>query len=291
MYNEIGQRTFLQNVITGSIAGSSVFVSTLPLDYIKQWRQSNYSFLDIRNTIKTNGYKVLFRGGMIGSSVIAPQIATKLGALSLLNNMVPFNQNQNQVNRKILLGFLAGYVDGFIFGPVLAIQGYQQFNSKATIKDSFKVIKQTSIIKYSYPLALRNAFYTMPVFGLVYPLQSILFKRKKDKTLLRHTTEIFISASILNIPGTLLCSPFDVIRAHQIKLIMNSKNINNHTYNNTYNTYNNTYNNTLSIIKHIWYKNGFRGFYSGYASLFLNFAMRFPLTIMVNEYIGIKLFT
>ena len=188
MYNEIGQRTFLQNVITGSIAGSSVFVSTLPLDYIKQWRQSNYSFLDIRNTIKTNGYKVLFRGGMIGSSVIAPQIATKLGALSLLNNTIPFNKdkNQNQIKRKMLLGFLAGYVDGFIFGPVLAIQGYQQFNSKATIKDSFNLIKQPSIIKYCYPLALRNAFYTMPVFGLVYPLQSILFKRRKDKTLLRY---------------------------------------------------------------------------------------------------------
>ena len=57
MYNEIGQRTFLQNVITGSIAGSSVFFSTLPLDYIKQWRQSNYSFLDIRNTIKNNSFK------------------------------------------------------------------------------------------------------------------------------------------------------------------------------------------------------------------------------------------
>lgn len=289
MYNEIGQRTFLQNVITGSIAGSSVFVSTLPLDYIKQWRQSNYGFLDIRNTIKTNGYKVLFRGGLIGSSVIAPQIATKLGALSLLNSTISFNKykKQNQVKRKMLLGFLAGYVDGFIFGPVLAIQGYQQFNSKATIKDSFNVIKQTSIIKYSYPLALRNAFYTMPVFGLVYPLQNILFKRKKDKTLLRHTSEIFISASILNIPGTLLCSPFDVIRAQQIKLIMNSKNMNNHTYNHKYNTHNNT----LNIIKHIWNKNGFRGFYSGYASLYINFAMRFPLTLMVNEYLGIKLFT
>ena len=126
MYNEIQQRTFLQNIITGSIAGSSVFVSTLPLDYIKQWRQSNYSFLDIRNTIKTNGYKVLFRGGLIGSSVIAPQIATKLGALSLLNNTIPNykDKNENQIKRKMLLGFLAGYVDGFIFGPVLAIQGY-----------------------------------------------------------------------------------------------------------------------------------------------------------------------
>ena len=278
MYSEIQQRTFLHNIITGSIAGSSVFVSTLPLDYIKQWKQSNYSFLDIRNTIKSNGYKVLFRGGVIGSSVIAPQIATKLGALSLLNKVVPKSQD-NQIKRKMCLGFLAGYVDGFLFGPILAIQGYQQFNNKATIKDSFNLIKQSSIIKYCYPLALRNAFYTMPVFGLVYPLQQKLFFNK-EKTIPRHISEIFISASILNIFGTLLCSPFDVVRAQQIKLLSKTQNKN---YNSS--------NNTLYIIKYIWKKNGIKGFYSGYPSLFLNFAMRFPLTLMVNEYLGIKLFT
>ena len=277
MYVEIQQRTLQQNLITGSIAGSSVFISTLPLDYIKQWKQSNYTFLDIHNTIKNRGHKVLFRGGLIGSSIIAPKIATKLGALSILNNTIPKYKNNNK--RKMLLGFLAGYVDGFIFGPILAIQAYQQLNTKATIRDSFNMIKQSSIIKYCYPLALRNAFYTMPVFGLVYPLQQKLFLNKK-KTIMRHISEIFISASILNIFGTLLCSPFDVVRAQQVKLLSKTQNKN---YNSS--------NNTLYIIKHIWKKNGIKGFYSGYPSLFLNFAMRFPLTLMVNEYLGIKLFS
>ncbi len=266
-YVEIQKRTPVQNLITGSIAGSSVFVSTLPLDYVKQWKQSGHTIYDINRNIRQNGYRVLFRGGLIGSAVIAPQIATKLGALSIWNNIIPKNDN-NSVTRKMKLGFLAGFVDGFIFGPILAIQSYQQLKPKETVIKSFNTIKKSSLIKYCYPLAYRNAFYTMPVFGLVYPLQNNIFTRK-NKTIERHISEIFVSASILNIFGTLLCSPFDVIRAQQIKLLTEKKN-----------------NNMLEIIKDLWNKKGVKGFYNGYGSLFINFAMRFPLTLMVNEYLG-----
>ena len=55
------------------------------------------------------------------------------------------DKNENQIKRKMLLGFLAGYVDGFIFGPVLAIQGYQQFNSKEKIK---RIIDRPIIKKF-----------------------------------------------------------------------------------------------------------------------------------------------
>ena len=152
MYVEIQQRTLQQNLITGSIAGSSVFISTLPLDYIKQWRQSGHTIHDIHNTIKTNSYRVIFRGGLIGSSVIAPQIATKLGALSIWNNDNPKYEN-NIIQRKIGLGFLAGYVDGVIFGPILAIQAYQQLKyiSNSIIKDRLFILQYLvikSITKY-----------------------------------------------------------------------------------------------------------------------------------------------
>ena len=266
-YVEIQKRTTGQNILTGSIAGGSVFVSTLPLDYIKQWKQSGHSFYDIHKSIKQNGTKVLFRGGYIGSSIIAPQIATKLGALSIWNNILPKN-NKDSIKRKMKLGFLAGFVDGFIFGPVLAIQSYQQLKPKATVFKSLYNIKKSSFFKYCYPLAYRNAFYTMPVFGLVYPVQNNIFKRK-NKTIERHVSEIFVSASLLNVCGTALCSPFDVIRANQIKLLTEKKD-----------------NNMLKIIRDIWIRKGIKGFYCGFASLYVNFAMRFPLTLMVNEYLG-----
>ena len=273
-FNEVQQRSLAKNLLTGSISGSTVFVSPLPLDYIKQWTQSGHTIQDIKNNIKNNGYRVLWRGGLVGSSLIAPQIATKLGALSLWNKVIPKCEHHEK-KRKLGLGFLAGYVDGFIFGPILAIQAYQQVNAKASIKESFSAIKQSSLLKYTQPLALRNAFYTMPVFGALYPLKEKLFKESSVTPIespFLYTSQIFTSAFLLNIPGTILCSPYDVIRAKQIQLL--------HEY---------KQNEFSHVIKQIWKKQGIRGFYAGYTSLLINFAMRFPLTVMFNEYLGVKL--
>jgi hypothetical protein len=72
-------------------------------------------------------------------------------------------------------------------------------------------------------------------------------------------------ASILNIPGTILSSPFDVIRAKH-----------------TYNLVNNNNISLLNITKSIYKNDKIKGFYRGYPSLFINFATRFPLTFALQ---------
>ena len=260
-------RPIINNIINGSLSGGTVFISTLPLDYIKQWKQSGHSLNIIKKNVKKNGIKTVFRGGLIGSTIISPQIALKFGALSFWNTVIP--KYDSYTCRKGLIGFLAGFTDGFIFGPFLAIQSYQQTVQNKSIKDSFSTIRKSSLSKYSYPLALRNAFYTMPTVGLLYPVNDYLFGKNIEKSKSRYLVEIFSTAFLLNIPGTLLCSPFDVIRANQIQRLVDKKE-----------------NSAKLVIKKIWEKNGLRGFYTGYYSLLINFGMRFPLTIMVNEWFG-----
>ena len=109
----------------------------------------------------------------------------------------------------------------------------------------------------------------MPTVGLLYPVNDYLFDKNIEKSKSRYLIEIFSTAFLLNIPGTLLCSPFDVIRANQIQRLVDKKE-----------------NSAKLVIKKIWEKNGLRGFYTGYYSLLINFGMRFPLTIMVNEWFG-----
>ena len=45
-------RPIINNIINGSLSGGTVFISTLPLDYIKQWKQSGHSLNIIKKKCK-----------------------------------------------------------------------------------------------------------------------------------------------------------------------------------------------------------------------------------------------
>ena len=230
-----------KSIIAGSIAGGIGYVSTLPLDFIKQHLQSDRNFN--YQTIQKNGWGILFKGGLIGSASIIPQMVIKFTANDILHKKTR--------NSPFTNGFLAGYLDGSFLGPVLAVQSIQQMNYKYSYKDAFKKLcKSRHFLSLSIPMALRNGVYTSILFGGHQ-------KCKGKSTFLNNLT----ISSILNIPAVIACSPFDVIRAKQIQYMLDGHSVG-----------------VREVTNHIYKQRGIGGFYQGFGSLYINFALRFPLT-------------
>jgi len=132
-----------------------------------------------------------------------------------------------------------------------------------------KNINYLDIIKKKYvslmiPMALRNGVYTSSVLGGYFYVKNN-FMDNKDTNFIQN----FCIASALNIPGTILSSPFDVVRARYTNHLLEN--------------YNNNGNFSLfNLIKSIYKEGKIKAFYRGYSSLYINFALRFPLTFALQ---------
>lgn len=234
-------------IISGSFAGAFGYTLTLPLDYIKQHMQNNVSFASILKNTSPRNY---MSGGFIGISTIMPQMAIKY---------LGFQQFNQVFDNKMGAAFCAGLVDGAFLGPILAMQSFKQMNHQMKLKTEWEIVRQ-NYGRLMVPMALRNGVYTSIVLGGYFTV------KPKDTTFIQN----FAIASALNIPGTALCSPFDVIRAkYTSQLLQQNKNPSGGG-------------GLLRITRSIYEKEGAKGFYRGYSSLFVNFALRFPITFALQ---------
>lgn len=232
-----------KSIVNGSISGGIGYLLTVPLDTIKQNIQTNNRF--------EKNIKNYFKGGFIGLTSIVPQMAIKFSTNTYLENKYKLNPMIN--------GFISGILDGAFLGPLLASQSLQQMNSKLTYKDTFNIIKNKSIFQMAIPMALRNGIYTSVLIG-----GYKLIPNKKNTFI-----QDFYYASLLNIPGSFLCNPADIIRARKTKYLLENKNIN-----------------FQNIVKDIYYQDRLKGFFKNYKVLYINFALRFPLTLAIFNYLN-----
>jgi len=231
-------------ILSGSCAGAFGYTLTLPLDYIKQHMQNNVSFTSI---LKNTSLRNYMSGGLIGISTITPQMAIKY---------LGFHQFNQVIDNKMGSAFCAGLVDGAFLGPILAMQSFKQMNHKMKIKTEWDIVRR-NYGRLMVPMALRNGVYTSIVLGGYFTV------KPKETTFLQN----FAIASALNIPGTAFCSPFDVIRAKYTNQLLQP---------------NNNDGGLLRLTRSIYEKEGLKGFYRGYSSLFVNFALRFPITFALQ---------
>ena len=232
-----------KSTILGSLSGGLGYICTLPLDAIKQNIQVGKKF-------SPTFFRNYFKGGILGVTSIVPQMGIKFTANSYLEKNHTFNP--------VLNGFIAGLCDGAFLGPVLSAQSLQQIDNSLTYKQSFALLQKQSLLQLSIPMAMRNALYTSVLLG-----GYRLIPDKKNTFL-----QDLGYASLLNIPGTILCSPADVVRAKQNEFLLNNKNIN-----------------VGYVCKEIYSQSGFGGFFRGYGMLYINFAIRFPFTVAVFNYL------
>jgi len=244
-------------LISGASAGAIGFTTTLPIDYVKQHLQTNKTMSQIYKDVQSNGTKILFRGGLIGLSSIAPQMAIKYFAFHNFNSLM-----DDALHLKPVAAFGAGLVDGAFLGPILAMQAFRQMNLKND-KIDYATLMRKNFGPLMVPMALRNATYTSGILGGYFIVKNITHGNEKPNFL-----ENFLIGSALNIPATLICSPFDVIRAKHTHQILHNSN-----------------NSLREVVKNIWKNDGIKGFYKAYPSLYLNFAIRFPLTLALQFHI------
>ncbi len=121
-----------------------------------------------------------------------------------------------------------------------------------------------------FPMSFCNSIYTCSVLGGYFYIKDNYIK--KETNFIQNFLQNFLIASILNIPGTILSSPFDVIRAKHTHNLLNNRKIS-----------------LYSVVKNIYRNDKIKGFYKGYPSLFINFAIRFPLTFALQFIILEKL--
>jgi hypothetical protein len=268
LYRRLGiHESQYKPIITGSIAGAIGYVGTLPLDMIKQHLQSNPDarmvYKNISNNVKSEGFRYLFRGGLLGCYSIVPQMAIKFTCNDYLS--------KNTKNSSFTNGFISGYVDGSFLGPILSVTSLQQMKKEFGYRESLRILRSVPILPLTIPLAFRNATYTSVLFGGHKTVINLKKEKEEDRERAKEkTTRVatffnnFVITSFLNVPGVLLCSPFDVIRAHQIDNMINHRP-----------------NGPLYIAKLIFMNNGLKGFYQGIGSLYINFALRFPITFSI----------
>lgn len=223
--------SFYQQAIYGALAGSLGFSLTVPLDYLKTYLQSGMSPHII-------SWRHMYRGFLIGNLSIIPQMAIKFS--------VNHQLTQRYQLSPALSSFLSGACDGAFLGPLLAIQAYQQLHPDYTITQIIRRLRQQQTIgRLIVPMAGRNAFYSAPVIGLTPALTNYLFPNKNHSWY-----HYWISATILNVPGCLLCSPWEVARINYLSEP-----------------------HTLVLPINQWYR--------GFWSLLLAFGLRFPLTLAI----------
>lgn len=242
-------------LFSGASAGAIGYTVTLPFDYIKQNLQTNKKICDISSNIRNHGTKILFRGGLIGLTSIAPQMAIKYYSFNNFNNYF-----DNKTYYKPIAAFGAGLIDGAFLGPILALQSFKQM----TIQNKFcyKTTVKKNLGSLMIPMALRNGIYTSTVLGGYFIIKDKYYDNNKNNFF-----NNFLLTSMLNVPATIFCSPFDVLRArHNYNLLLNQKE---HV--------------DLDIVfRDILKKDGLRGFFKGYISMYVNFALRFPLTFSLQ---------
>ena len=242
----------IKTILCGGTAGALGFISTLPLDYAKQHLQGGENLYQIKQIVKREGPKVLFRGGTVGLKVIVPQMAIKFYSYKTYNQYT---------NNHLLSSFCAGFTDGFFLGPPLMIQALMQTKEDLSYKQAKKIVINRHLFRYCFPMAMRNGAYTSSTIGLS--------KYITDKYQIKGTPlNVFGMTMLLNPIGVITCSPWDVIRAKQAYEIANSGNAK-----------------VINIAKNIYRNNGLRGFYAGGNGLFINFALRFPLTFAINAFL------
>jgi hypothetical protein len=148
---------------------------------------------------------------------ITPQMAIKY---------LGFQQFNQVIDNKMGSTFCAGLVDEAFLGPILALQSFKQMNHQ--MKTEWDIVRW-NFGRLMVPMVLRNGVY--------------FTVKPKETTFLQN----FVIASALNIPGTALCSPFDVIRAkYTIQLLQQ-----------------NNPGGLLRLTRSIYEKEGLKGFTGG----------------------------
>ncbi|PPQ71140.1 hypothetical protein CVT26_010834 [Gymnopilus dilepis] len=215
---------FIANFAAGAIAGISEILTFYPLDVVKtriqlETGKTQHGLVGtFRNIVKQEGVGRLYRGLAAPLMLEAPKRAVKFAANDFWGktfmNMTGESKMTQQLS--ILTGCSAGATESFVVVPFELVKIKLQ-DKKSTYAGPIDVVKR--VLAKEGPLGLyagmestfwRHVYWNGGYFGTIYQIKALLPKpTSKQSELLNN----FVSGSIGGFCGTVLNTPFDVVKS------------------------------------------------------------------------------
>jgi len=215
---------FIANFAAGAIAGISEILTFYPLDVVKTRMQletgkSQHGLVGtFKNIVKQEGAGRLYRGLVPPLMLEAPKRAVKFAANDFWGKTYLGLTGEPKMNQQlsVLTGCSAGATESFVVVPFELVKIKLQ-DKKSTYKGPMDVLKQ--VVRKEGPLGLyagmestfwRHVYWNGGYFGSIYQVKSLLAKPETPQAELLNN---FISGSIGGFAGTVLNTPFDVVKS------------------------------------------------------------------------------
>ncbi|KAF9484814.1 mitochondrial carrier [Pholiota conissans] len=215
---------FVANFAAGAIAGISEILTFYPLDVVKtriqlETGKSQFGLVGtFRNIVKQEGVGRLYRGLVPPLMLEAPKRAVKFASNDFWGKtyMGLTGESKMTQNLSVLTGCSAGATESFVVVPFELVKIKLQ-DKHSTYKGPIDVVKQ--IVRKEGPLGLyvgmestfwRHVYWNGGYFGCIYQVKHLLPKPESAQAELFNN---FVSGAIGGFAGTLLNTPFDVVKS------------------------------------------------------------------------------
>ncbi|KDR77997.1 hypothetical protein GALMADRAFT_244964 [Galerina marginata CBS 339.88] len=215
---------FVANFAAGAIAGISEILTFYPLDVVKTRMQleTGKSKLGLVGTfkgiVKEEGFGRLYRGLVPPLMLEAPKRAVKFAANDFWGKTYLGLTGESKMTQQlsVLTGCSAGATESFVVVPFELVKIKLQ-DKKSTYKGPIDVVKQ--VVQKEGLLGLyagmestfwRHVWWNGGYFGSIYQVKALLPKPESPKAELLNN---FISGSIGGFAGTVINTPFDVVKS------------------------------------------------------------------------------
>jgi len=215
---------FVANFAAGAIAGISEILTFYPLDVVKTRMQletgkSKHGLVGtFKGIVKEEGFGRLYRGLVPPLMLEAPKRAVKFAANDFWGKTFLGLTGESKMTQQlsILTGCSAGATESFVVVPFELVKIKLQ-DKKSTYKGPLDVVKQ--VVRKDGLLGLyagmestfwRHFWWNGGYFGSIYQVKSLLPKPETPQAELLNN---FISGSIGGFAGTVVNTPFDVVKS------------------------------------------------------------------------------
>ncbi|KAJ7156178.1 mitochondrial carrier domain-containing protein [Mycena filopes] len=215
---------FAANFVAGAIAGISEILTFYPLDVVKTRMQletgkSKHGLVgSFKTIVREEGFGRLYRGLVPPLLLEAPKRAVKFAANDFWGKTYLGFTGETKMTQQlsILTGCSAGATESFVVVPFELVKIKMQ-DKTSVFKGPMEVVRH--IIKADGVLGLyagmestfwRHLWWNGGYFGVIFQVRALLPKAETQQATL---TNNFISGSIGGFAGTLVNTPFDVVKS------------------------------------------------------------------------------